>query len=53
VAAPHETHLCPHCGKTFEADLLGPDTARAGYKCPHCRLFVPVARAEEPQPDAA
>ena len=38
---------CPHCKKSFRADLLGPDTALAGYKCPHCRLFVPLARTEE------
>ncbi len=45
---------CPHCRKTFRASLLGPETARAGYKCPHCRLFVPLGRAEEAQPaDAA
>ena len=53
VAASPQTHPCPHCGKTFEAALLGPNTARAGYKCPHCKLFVPVARAEDPQRDAA
>jgi len=40
---------CPHCRKSFNANLLGPETARAGYKCPHCRLFVPLGRAEEPE----
>ena len=38
----------------FSADLLGPETARAGYKCPHCGLFVPLDRTEETEPaDAA
>jgi len=49
VAAPRETHACPHCKKPFEADLLGPESKRAGYKCPHCRLFVPVSRANDPR----
>ena len=38
---------CPHCRKSFRADLLGADTKRRGFKCPHCRLFVPLARVEE------
>jgi DNA-directed RNA polymerase subunit RPC12/RpoP len=39
--------VCPHCGKAFEPELLTSDSARApeGYKCPHCRLFVPADRA--------
>jgi tRNA(Ile2) C34 agmatinyltransferase TiaS len=49
VAAPPETPLCPHCKKTFQADLLAPSSKRAGFKCPHCRLFVPVSRADDPQ----
>ena len=49
VAATLETHVCPHCKKAFEADLLGTKSARAGYKCPHCRLFVPVSRTNDPQ----
>ncbi|MDP9491001.1 MAG: hypothetical protein M3P42_02185 [Actinomycetota bacterium] len=44
---------CPHCRKSFRADLLGPETARAGYKCPHCRLFVPLDRTDEPDQTAA
>jgi hypothetical protein len=52
VAAPHDPLSCPHCRKDFEADLLGADTQRAGYKCPHCRLFVPAARTEDPDPEA-
>jgi DNA-directed RNA polymerase subunit RPC12/RpoP len=35
--------VCPHCGKEFEAELLFSATSR-GFKCPHCRLFVPAAR---------
>jgi DNA-directed RNA polymerase subunit RPC12/RpoP len=39
---------CPHCGKDFEADLLEGDAARYnGFKCPHCRLFVPYERVDE------
>ena len=49
VAASLETQVCPHCKKAFEADLLGPESARAGYKCPHCRLFVPVSRTNDPE----
>jgi DNA-directed RNA polymerase subunit RPC12/RpoP len=39
--------VCPHCGKTFEGELM--TAARAprsrGFKCPHCRLFVPFERS--------
>jgi hypothetical protein len=39
--------VCPHCRKTFEGELM--TAARAprarGFKCPHCRLFVPFERA--------
>ena len=40
--------VCPHCGKEFEGELLASEPARGptGYKCPHCRLFVPLERAE-------
>jgi DNA-directed RNA polymerase subunit RPC12/RpoP len=39
--------VCPHCKKEFEAELLvSPDTnGPRGFKCPHCRLFVPYERA--------
>jgi len=38
--------VCPHCKKTFTASLMAGDAERyRGYKCPHCRLFVPAARA--------
>jgi hypothetical protein len=39
---------CPHCHKTFTAEAMEGTAARyRGFKCPHCRLFVPFARAEE------
>jgi DNA-directed RNA polymerase subunit RPC12/RpoP len=39
---------CPHCKKSFEAELLEGDAARYnGFKCPHCRLFVPYERVVE------
>ena len=39
---------CPHCKKTFQAELLEGDAARYnGFKCPHCRLFVPYERVVE------
>jgi tRNA(Ile2) C34 agmatinyltransferase TiaS len=39
--------VCPHCGKEFESELMKSVSARApeGFKCPHCRLFVPADRA--------
>jgi transposase-like protein len=38
---------CPHCGKTFAGRLLtaGSSAGPRGFKCPHCRLFVPLERA--------
>jgi DNA-directed RNA polymerase subunit RPC12/RpoP len=40
--------VCPHCKKPFEAELLdGPAARYRGFKCPHCRLFVPSERAPE------
>lgn len=39
--------MCPHCNKQFEGDLMtaaSPPWTR-GFKCPHCRLFVPFDRA--------
>ena len=39
---------CPHCGKAFREELLsGPAARYHGFKCPHCRLFVPLARVSE------
>jgi tRNA(Ile2) C34 agmatinyltransferase TiaS len=40
--------VCPHCNKQFEAQLLsGGSDRHQGFKCPHCRLFIAYARAEE------
>jgi hypothetical protein len=40
--------VCPHCGRPFQAQLLNGGAARyRGFKCVHCRLFVPFERAEE------
>ena len=37
--------VCPHCKKAFSADLMAGAAERyRGFKCPHCRLFVPAAR---------
>jgi hypothetical protein len=37
--------LCPHCRKSFRKELLtGPAERYRGFKCPHCRLFVPLER---------
>jgi hypothetical protein len=46
--------LCPHCKKVFSATLLSGRRSR-GFKCPHCRLFVPLERAADSpvRPDAA
>ena len=46
--------LCPHCKKVFSATLLSGRRSR-GFKCPHCRLFVPLERATDApvRPDAA
>jgi transposase-like protein len=47
---PHEV-VCPHCHKSFEAELLSGDSDRhQGFKCPHCRLFVAYGRTEEQDP---
>ncbi len=39
--------LCPHCKKQFRAELLTGSAARfSGFKCTHCRLFVPFQRVD-------
>jgi DNA-directed RNA polymerase subunit RPC12/RpoP len=44
---PYEL-TCPHCRKPFSGELLEGDAARyRGFKCPHCRLFIPWDRAQE------
>jgi transposase-like protein len=48
--APDAAHeiVCPHCKKTFTAELIAGETERhRGFKCPHCKLFVPEDRAAE------
>jgi DNA-directed RNA polymerase subunit RPC12/RpoP len=44
--------VCPHCKKSFTAELLSGAAERyRGFKCPHCRLFVPAERVD-PAPSA-
>jgi len=44
--ADGQTLTCPHCKKPFTAELIAGSAERyRGFKCPHCRLFVPAARA--------
>ena len=39
---------CPHCRKRFTASLIEGAAARyRGFKCPHCKLFIPYERADE------
>ena len=42
--------VCPHCKKSFRGELIGADESRQGFKCPHCRLFVPFERADVEEP---
>jgi len=45
---------CPHCHKDFVAAPLGGSAARYhGFKCPHCKLFVPYERVTEPEPTSS
>ena len=39
---------CPHCHKPFAGELIarGPERHR-GFKCPHCKLFIPQSRVED------
>ena len=40
--------VCPHCRKSFREELLtGPARRYHGFKCPHCRLFVPFERVTD------
>ena len=42
---------CPHCHKEFTEQPVSGTAARyAGFKCPHCRLFVPFERVAEDAP---
>jgi DNA-directed RNA polymerase subunit RPC12/RpoP len=47
--------VCPHCGEAFDGELLPgvSVSAPSGFKCPHCRLFVPLERSVEPDEPAA
>ena len=53
AAQPPETGTsykvrCPHCNKEFTAEPQTGAAARfTGFKCPHCRLFVPYQRVGE------
>jgi hypothetical protein len=53
MAAGQYHVVCPHCSKEFDAELLVSASAPGprGFKCPHCRLFVPLERAETTQPE--
>ena len=43
-----QTASCPHCHKPFSAELLAGGAERhRGFKCPHCKLFVPESRTED------
>jgi hypothetical protein len=45
---------CPHCHKHFTGTIIDGAAARyRGFKCPHCRLFVPFERAAGATDDAA
>jgi len=52
TAQSDHTVVCPHCGKEFEGELLVASDAAGprGFKCPHCRLFVPFERANPSEP---
>jgi hypothetical protein len=54
VDAAYEV-VCPHCGKTFEGELLTAASTpiSRGFKCSHCKLFVPFERTSGPEPDDA
>ena len=50
LPVPETSHevVCPHCKKTFTAELIAGQTERhRGFKCPHCKLFVPADRAAQ------
>jgi DNA-directed RNA polymerase subunit RPC12/RpoP len=42
---PAQAIVCPHCKKPFDGELLAEGSRHEGFKCPHCRLFVPAERA--------
>jgi transposase-like protein len=44
-AAEEQQIVCPHCKKIFAGERLAVGSRHEGFKCPHCRLFVPLQRA--------
>ncbi len=49
-ASSENTRLtsCPHCHKSFAGELIEGGVERhRGFKCPHCKLFVPESRVED------
>jgi len=39
--------VCPHCKRSFTGRLIAGAAERyRGFKCPHCKLFVPYTRAD-------
>ena len=47
AAADELEVVCPHCKKPFTAQLMAGGAERyRGFKCPHCKLFVPAKRVE-------
>jgi len=46
--------VCPHCSKQFASTLMpGAAERYRGFKCPHCKLFVPAERAGDADDEAA
>ena len=47
-ATPRYDVTCPHCRKRFTASPIEGAAARyRGFKCPHCKLFIPWERVGE------
>lgn len=38
---------CPHCHRAFTPSRVAQGPRQRGWKCPHCKLFVPETRAED------
>ncbi len=53
VGRTPETVDCLHCKKSFSTDVVAPNTRHEGYKCPHCKLYMPVGRTDAPVVTAA
>ncbi len=53
VSPPPTTINCVHCKKSFPMSVVGADTRHEGYKCPHCKLYMPLARAVQAAGSAA